>query len=272
MLIYDGRNDRKAFPTKRTAEVISAGRIVCGENDQMTIRKKGREDWSLFYCESGILYLGNCVLDAGSVWIYPPKVPQKYTIYSADHTVYRYLHFTGSSVAELLTSVGITPSMPIEVKSTLISVIFDHIQDCMADGSSLSGLKAEYQTLYLIAQIATGSGRLSEIHLMKRITDNMEHNFTESYNAAHYADMLNLSISRFDHLFKQCMGISPYAYYIRLRIANACNLLESTSLKIKDIATKCGYQDAMYFTQAFKKETGMTPSAWRRAQCLYPGK
>lgn len=272
MLIYDGRNDKKTFPTKRTAEVISAGRIVCGENDHMTIRKNGREDWSLFYCEAGLLYLDNSVLKTGSVWIYPPKVPQKYTIYSADHTVYRYLHFTGSAVAELLTSVGIAPSMPIEVKRTMISVIFDHIQDCMADGSSLSGLKAEYQTLNLIAQIATASGRLPEIHLMKRITDNMEHNFAEPYDPVRYADMLNLSVSRFDHLFKQYMGVSPYAYYINLRISNARNLLEGTSLKIKDIATKCGYQDAMYFTQAFKKETGMTPSAWRRAQCLYPGK
>lgn len=270
MLIYDGRNDKIVYPTTHTTEVISAGKIECGENDHMTIRKNGREDWSLFYCEAGLLYLDNSVLKAGSVWIYPPKVPQKYTIYSADHTVYRYLHFTGSAVAELLASVGIRPSTPIEVKSTVIGIIFDHIQDCMAEGSSLSFLKAECQTLNLIAQIATGSGRLPEIHLMKRVTDNMEHNFAEPYDPMRYADMLNLSVSRFDHLFKQYIGIPPYAYYINLRIANARNLLEGTSLKIKDIATKCGYQDAMYFTQAFKKETGKTPSAWRRSQCLHP--
>lgn len=269
MLIYDGRSDKKAFPTTHTTEVISVGRIVCGENDHMTIRKNGREDWSLFYCEAGLLYLDNSVLKAGSVWIYPPKVPQKYTIYSADHTVYRYLHFTGSAIAELLASVGINTSLPIDVKSTVIGIIFDRIQDCMAEGSSLSVLKAECQTLNLITQIATGSGRMPEIHLMKRVTDNMEHNFAEPYDAVHYADMLNLSVSRFDHLFKQYMGISPYAYYINLRIANARSLLESTSLKIKDIATKCGYQDAMYFTQAFKKETGMTPSDWRLQRKLH---
>ena len=43
MQIYDGRNDIKAAPTKHTVAVVSTNRIVCGENDQMTIRKNGRD-------------------------------------------------------------------------------------------------------------------------------------------------------------------------------------------------------------------------------------
>ena len=65
MQIYDGRNDIKAAPTKHTVAVVSTNRIVCGENDQMTIRKNGREDWSLFYCESVRLFFGEDVLSAG---------------------------------------------------------------------------------------------------------------------------------------------------------------------------------------------------------------
>ena len=59
MKVYDGRFDKKALPTKHTIAVVSANRIICGENDQMTIRRNGREDWSLFYCEAGKLYLRN---------------------------------------------------------------------------------------------------------------------------------------------------------------------------------------------------------------------
>ena len=100
--------------------------------------------------------------------------------------------------------------------------------------------------------------------MMKRVTDNMEHSFSVAYDASYYADMFKISVSRFNHLFKQCVGIPPYAYYVKLRMANACSLLEDTDLKIQDIAEKCGYEDAMYFTQVFKKSIGLTPSNYRK--------
>ena len=120
MQIYDGSRDKKSFSTNHTVAVTSANRIVCGINDHMTIRKKGKEDWSLFYCESGRLYFDEKILEEGQVWIYPPKTPQKYVMYSKDRTIYRYLHFTGSDVAQMLSSLCIELQTPIAVKSSLI--------------------------------------------------------------------------------------------------------------------------------------------------------
>ena len=45
---------------------------------------------------------------------------------------------------------------------------------------------------------------------------------------------------------------------------NAANLLESTEMKINEIAKKCGFEDPLYFTQAFKKNYGATPSEYRK--------
>ena len=264
MKIYDGRYDKKAPPTKHTATVISAGQMHCAENDCMTIRKNGREDWSLYYCEAGRIWFEGGVLEAGQAWIYAPGVPQKYTMYCRDQTVYRYLHFTGSDVAALFRSLEIPVSVPVTVKSGLILQSFDNIQSCMADSSPIANLSAEYYTLHLISQIARGRSGISEVHMMKRVTDNMEHSFAASYDAERYAKMLKISVSRFNHLFKACIGMPPYAYYVKLRITNACSLLEETDLKIRQVAEKCGYEDPLYFAQAFKKVTGTTPSAYRK--------
>ena len=76
--------------------------------------------------------------------------------------------------------------------------------------------------------------------------------------------MLKISESHFQHIFKEQLGISPYAYCLRLRLENARRLLEDTNLKVCEIAQKCGYENALYFTQTFKKETGLTPSAYRK--------
>lgn len=264
MKIYDGSRDKKAFPTNHTVAVVSAGRIVCGTNDQMTIRKKGREDWSLFYCESGRVYFEDKTLESGRIWIYPPATPQKYVMYGRDKTVYRYLHFTGSDVARIFSSLGIEPLIPIEVRGGLISGAFDNIQICMTDDSPLSKLKAEYHALFLISQVAKSKKQNFGFGMMKRITDNMEHSFAAEYDAAAYAAMLNISVSRFNHLFKDSMGLSPYAYYLNLRMENAVSLLEDTNMKIKDIARKCGFEDPLYFTQVFKRMRGMTPTEYRR--------
>lgn len=230
----------------------------------MTIRRNGREDWSLFYCESGKLCFEDCILEAGQVWVYAPNVPQKYTMYSKDKTIYHYLHFTGSDVTDLLSSLGITLSYPIEVKSNSFSGVLDSIENSMLDDGALSKLCAEYHTLHLLSMLVRHRTHFSNVHMMKRVTDNMEHSFAAPYDASRYADIFRISVSRFNHLFKQCVGISPYAYYVRLRMANACSLLEDTNLRIQDIAGKCGYADAMYFTQVFKKNIGLTPSNYRK--------
>lgn len=264
MEIYDGSSDKKAVPTRHTVAVVSAGRIACGRSDQMTIRKTGREDWSLFFCEAGRLHFEDRTLEPGQIWIYPPAIPQKYVMYAREKPVYRYLHFTGSDLARIFSSLGIEPLMPIKLRDGRISDAFDSIQMCMTDDSPLSKLKAEYHTLYLISHIAKSKRQNSGSGMMKRITDNMEHSFAAEYDAQAYAAMLNISVSRFNHLFKESMGRSPYAYYLNLRIENAVSLLEDTDMKIKEIARQCGFEDPLYFAQVFKRMRGMTPTGYRR--------
>ncbi len=264
MYIYDGKNDKKVPPTKHTVTVVSANKILCANTDQMTLRKNGREDWSLFYCEKGQVHFSGGVLKPGQIWIYPPSVAQKYAVYSQDHTVYHYLHFTGNDIENLLVSLGIELFTPIVARGDTFAMVLEDIQNSMLDDNVLSALRAEYHTLHLLSLLAR-QGACYKSNMMKRVTDDMMHTFSASYDAKKYADMFKVSVSRFNHLFKQYVGVSPYAYIVGLRMENACSLLEDTHLKIQNVAEKCGYEDALYFTQVFKKNVGLTPSAYRRA-------
>lgn len=265
MRIYDGSSDKKAFPTKHTIAVVSSNRIAYESNDCMTVRKNGREDWSLFFCESGIMYFDDQVIEPGTIWIYPPKTPQKYISYSKDKNTYHYLHFTGSDVDEVLNSLGIRACAPIQVKNIkLILKIFDSIRSAMCDVSFLSRLTAEYYTLFLISQIANNEKKNHTPDSFKQVLDDMEHSFSQEYDASRYAEMLNFSTSRFNHLFKKHVGQSPYMYILSLRINNAAALLEETDIRIKDVAEKCGFKDPLYFTQAFKRIRGITPTQHRK--------
>lgn len=266
MYIYDGKRDIQAQPSKRTASLVSTGTCTCRRNDIMTVRKNGRLDWSLFYCERGKLHIGNTVLPMGAVWIYPPGIPQHYSIYVRDRTKYRYLHFNGHCIEELLAELNIPLQAPILCNKEQLLSLFDKLAEDALSASPHARLCAEYHILQLLSHLAPKPEQSRATGLMRRIIDEMEHTFHTAYDAKKYADMLHVSISRFHHLFKEAVGISPHAYYQKLRMENACGLLESSRLKIGDIAKSCGFEDALYFTQAFKKHTGMTPSSYRKSQ------
>ena len=247
LLIYDGSNDIKAMATNHTVAAVSCNQIANLTHNSMTYRKNGREDWSLFYCEAGRIYFEDCILQTGQIWIYEPHVPQRYTIFHKDSTVYRYLHFTGTDVGNIFSSLNIPYRTPVKPRNKINAEFFDEIK-----------------ILRLILQLSDILPQKTEINIMKHVTETMSHSFSENYDAKKYADMLHISESRFNHIFKEVIGVPPHLYYTKLRIDNACRLLKDTDLKIKEIAEYSGYSDPLYFTQVFKKQTGITPNSYRK--------
>ena len=264
LLIYDGSNDIKAVATNHTVAAVSCNQIANLTNNSMTYRKNGREDWSLFYCESGRIYFEDRILQAGEIWIYEPHVPQRYTIFHKDSTVYRYLHFIGTDVGNIFSSLNIPYRTPVKPRNKITTELFDEIKINILNNDAVSRIRSECLILRLILQLSDVRPQKTEINIMKHVTETMSHSFSENYDAKKYADMLHISESRFNHIFKEVIGVPPHLYYTELRIDNACRLLKDTDLKIKEIAEYSGYSDSLYFTQAFKKQKGITPSGYRR--------
>ena len=248
-----------------TVAVMTCGRCSSAEDgDFLTLRKTGYKGWSLYYCEKGRVEFGDIVLNPGEVWIYEPGAEQRYAMYQKDKTVYHYLHFNGSDIRNMFTSLDIPSQSPIKISKKGILELFEQLESEFMNDDPFSTLCSEYLVLLLFTYISRRDPKRSERKAMKIVTDKMEHSFAKEYDVKTYADMLYISVDRFQHLFKEHMGVSPYAYYIKLRMENAVRLLTETDMKIKEIAEYCGYRDLLYFSQAFKKERGVTPSVYRK--------
>ena len=78
------------------------------------------------------------------------------------------------------------------------------------------------------------------------------------------ADTVHMSQSHFSTLFSQETGLTFTRYLTALRIGKAKELLATTQLRTSQIAFSVGYNDAHYFSYLFKKNTGLTPSEYRR--------
>ena len=97
--------------------------------------------------------------------------------------------------------------------------------------------------------------------------------FIEQYLDEHFADDITLeTLSTLTHMnkyymvhaFKKYKGISPINYLTDRRIAEAKHLLESTNYPIAKIADATGFSSQSYFSQVFRKETGVSPILYRK--------
>jgi two-component system response regulator YesN len=79
------------------------------------------------------------------------------------------------------------------------------------------------------------------------------------------ADSMELNSNYLSHLFKIQTGKTAIEYLTEIRIRKAKELLLSTNLKSYAIARTVGYADSQYFSQVFKRSTGMSPGQFRRS-------
>lgn len=78
------------------------------------------------------------------------------------------------------------------------------------------------------------------------------------------AKRLNISKSYVQKLYKDHFGISYIDDLLEARIEMARQLLQTTDLRISEVAASCGYQNATHFMRQFKDKVGMSPSEFRK--------
>lgn len=64
--------------------------------------------------------------------------------------------------------------------------------------------------------------------------------------------------------FRREFGTSVGRYITDKRIKRAMHLLVSTTYGLSEIAQRCGFDNVYYFSNAFKKSVGVSPSAYRK--------
>jgi AraC family transcriptional regulator of arabinose operon len=90
----------------------------------------------------------------------------------------------------------------------------------------------------------------------------MEATLAEVRCAALAAEV-NLSPSRFAHLFASGTGSSPSRYLHALRMERARLLLHRTFLTVKEVMAQVGVSDASHFSRDFRRYHGISPTAAR---------
>lgn len=125
----------------------------------------------------------------------------------------------------------------------------------------LSGLIAE-EMLILTGRLAR-SGQSGERDL-GYAAEYIRGNCHEKLSLPSVAAQLDISYEYFRHCFAARYGMSPAKYLLSARISAAEKLLSGGDESCTMIAGRCGFSDSSQFAMLFRRETGMTPSAYRK--------
>lgn len=94
----------------------------------------------------------------------------------------------------------------------------------------------------------------------------LEQHFREPFRLSSLSEQLFMSPYRISHLFKEMTGTSITAYLTSRRIREACLLLQSTQLSVRDVGERVGITNCSHFCHIFKRTTGVSPHQFRSVE------
>ena len=100
---------------------------------------------------------------------------------------------------------------------------------------------------------------------VRRVIRYLENHYAQPLDTESLSRKLKLNYNYLSDLFSKSMGMSIKAYLLHVRIHHAARLLKTTSCNITEASEATGFNDPLYFSRAFRKILGESPSEYHKS-------
>jgi AraC family transcriptional regulator, arabinose operon regulatory protein len=239
-------------------------------------REKGCPEAVFIYCARGG---GWCEIagrrrevDEDELLVIPPATPHVYGAAKKLPWTIHWFHAVGSNVPYYLEKLEVTELKPVVRLGGDVQLfsLFEDVLEGLEHGSTLTHLTyAAHSLSHLMGVILRHKDEYwrGESDVKERIAKSVEFmkdHLREPLRIATLAAVVNLSRSHYTEIFHRVTGYAPLMYLNHLRMQCAVQLLNSSNLSIKAISEHLGFSDQFYFSRAFTKLHGHSPSEHRK--------
>ena len=84
------------------------------------------------------------------------------------------------------------------------------------------------------------------------------------FSSGKLAQELAISVSQLNKKLNAATGYPASTYILQVKLSHAKKILTSHNKTIGEVAAECGVYDVNYFSRVFKKQTGVTPTQYKR--------
>jgi AraC-like DNA-binding protein len=182
-----------------------------------------------------------------------------------------YAGFRGKKVKLLVNEFSVVRNLAPSVNNMVANreMLFYEIFNNLSKGFHDQNI--EYVNLcfgHLLATFIYASRTSDDIAdelnpVTRRALSYLEKNLQKKLTLNQISREVGYSPTYFTTLFRKETNYPPMSYFAHLKILKACEFLDYTKMKIKEISFRLGYSDPYYFTRDFKKKMGMPPRQYR---------
>lgn len=268
-------------PQRTITPSVTAAPIVCSEfrrgRTYKNWRPRGTDDWLLVLTVGGtgrIVVPGRVVrLQAGDAVLFAPGALQDY---STDEEVgqwhLRWAHFhPRPHWLPWLLWPQVAPNVGVRRFGDIAGTPLASASLRMLTARRLGGagwedlaMNALEETLLWMFRLAGPSQPTGVDARIQRAALYLAAHPQEPFQLARLATRSALSPSRFSHLFKAELGVTPQRFSENVRLDFARHLLAQTNLSVADIAAEVGFEDPLYFSRRYRHAFGCPPTAARQ--------
>ena len=202
-------------------------------------------------------------LKKGDVFFSFPAEP--FAIESVEDFQYMYISFLGARGNRIMEKLGISPKTPLFSDCGELETVWIQGVHCPAE---LSDIASEAVLLHTFAHLG---GRMASLTAQESVGPNLvsamqkyidEHFSDPEFSLERLGSELKYNKKYLSTLFKRHVGVGIVEYLHSVRIQHACTMLRQGFSSVGDVALRCGYPDAQYFSKVFKRRMNMSPRAY----------
>jgi len=99
----------------------------------------------------------------------------------------------------------------------------------------------------------------------------IEARFNQPISRDELAAHLECSATHFSRVFSKTTGYTYKEFLLQCRLERAKQLLQSSYLRVAEIANACGFPDPFHFSKAFRRRLGVSPRKYRESRIAQGG-
>lgn len=227
-----------------------------------------RTTFILQFVTKGKGYFNGNLVTENQAFFITPYTKIEYHPDSSEPWQYFWLNFTGLAVPDIFAKIGIdyrkNQIFNYDFKNWLVDFIKNIQIFEEQDKGGLYG-NAIFYSIYSL--LKADKNLIKQDKKTKHVSEAVHfihNNFHKKISTSDVAKAINLDKRYLSSIFKEKLQLTVSEYIAKIKLDKSKELLQSTNLRISDIANTVGFDDQFHFSKFFKKSEGLSPMQYRK--------
>ena len=205
--------------------------------------------------------------EAGTVAVIPPHISHRYAGEKDSEWEFFWFHIQGTHAFDALSDITLEGDFLFDIGVKHICALFAPFKDATETGVEReiadSVAVGDILSILLKAAVSKTVGD-DEKTVVQEMAAFLSANESGDFSLDELVEKFHYSKEYIIRLFKRTAGVSPYQYYLSVRLGRACDMLKKNEHSIAEIAEKSGYGTVASFSKVFRKKFGISPAEYRK--------